>query len=315
MTIDFVGDIHGHAAALEAMLRQLGYRETRGAWRHADRRMVFVGDFIDRGPEQLRTIDMVRRMIDAGSAEAVLGNHELSCIQFATPDPVRPKKFLRIRGSKNTAQHQVFLDAVGLDSPLHREVVTWMKSLPLWLEVGGVQAVHACWHPGMQALLAPWLDGHNRFTEEGIVAAATRGTDAYLAVETLLKGIEVPLPNGMSFIDKDGNERFNTRIRWWDPSATTFRSAAIVGDDTAAIPDDIPLPPGMPTVTRPTMIGHYWLSADEPYLSSKLVACLDFSVAKGGMLCSYAYDGEEELSVDKMTVVSANHESVMSPAI
>ena len=259
---------------------------------------------------------MVRRMIDAGSAMAVMGNHEFSAVQFHSPDPVRRGKFLRVRGSKNTAQHRAFLDAVGLDSPMHREVVNWMKTLPLWLEVGGVQVVHACWHPGMQTLLQPWLDDQHCLSDEGWVAAATRGTDAYSAAEILLKGIEIPLPDGMSFFDKDGVERFKTRIRWWDENATTFRSAAIVGGDAAAIPDDVPLPPGIPVVSRPTMIGHYWLDAAEPYLSSKLVACLDFSVAKGGMLCSYAYDGESVLSVDKMTTVVAatDHEPAMLQA-
>ena len=55
---DIIGDIHGHARKLERLLRHLGYRETRDAWRHPDRTAVFVGDFIDRGPEQLRTIDI-----------------------------------------------------------------------------------------------------------------------------------------------------------------------------------------------------------------------------------------------------------------
>ena len=35
--LDFIGDIHGHADALEALLRRLGYVEDNGCYRHATR--------------------------------------------------------------------------------------------------------------------------------------------------------------------------------------------------------------------------------------------------------------------------------------
>ena len=45
MAYDIIGDIHGHARSLRALLRQLGYRDHSGVWRHPDRRAVFLGDF------------------------------------------------------------------------------------------------------------------------------------------------------------------------------------------------------------------------------------------------------------------------------
>ncbi|MEG0186401.1 MAG: metallophosphoesterase, partial [Stenotrophomonas sp.] len=80
MAHDIIGDIHGQAGKLKALLKHLGYRERMGAWRHPERSARFVGDLIDRGPGQLETLDIVRRMIDAGSAEAILGNHEFNAI-------------------------------------------------------------------------------------------------------------------------------------------------------------------------------------------------------------------------------------------
>ena len=71
MAYDIIGDIHGQADKLEALLRTLGYRDTAGAWRHAERQAIFVGDFIDRGPAQVRSVHIVRRMVDAGAALAV----------------------------------------------------------------------------------------------------------------------------------------------------------------------------------------------------------------------------------------------------
>ena len=73
MNYDIIGDIHGHADKLEALLAKLEYQNTAGAWRHSGRQAIFVGDFIDRGPAQERSVDIVRRMVDCGAAQAVMG--------------------------------------------------------------------------------------------------------------------------------------------------------------------------------------------------------------------------------------------------
>ena len=46
---DLVGDIHGHADPLHRLLEKLDYAEVEGVFRHPERKMIFVGDFIDRG--------------------------------------------------------------------------------------------------------------------------------------------------------------------------------------------------------------------------------------------------------------------------
>ena len=95
MNYDVIGDIHGHADALEALLGHLGYRQNGGAWRHPERQALFVGDFIDRGPQQRESVDLVRRMVDAGSAQAIMGNHEFNAIGWFLPDPECPGEYLR----------------------------------------------------------------------------------------------------------------------------------------------------------------------------------------------------------------------------
>jgi hypothetical protein len=45
-------------------------------------------------------------------------------------------------------------------------------------------------------------------------------------------------------------------------------------------------------------IGHYWLTGIPQLLSDK-VACVDYSVAKGGKLVAYRWDGEPVLAQDK----------------
>ena len=83
---DIIGDIHGHADVLRAMLAKLGYIERGGAYRHPERTVIFLGDFIDRGPKIRETLQIVRAMMDAGTARSVMGNHEHNAICFHTPD-------------------------------------------------------------------------------------------------------------------------------------------------------------------------------------------------------------------------------------
>ena len=62
---DIIGDIHGYADELCDLLARLGYHERNGIYQHPERRVVFVGDFIDRGPKIRKTLQIVRAMVDA----------------------------------------------------------------------------------------------------------------------------------------------------------------------------------------------------------------------------------------------------------
>jgi len=49
---DFIGDIHGHASELVDLLAALGCSKHKGVYKHHERRAIFLGDFIDRGPPE-----------------------------------------------------------------------------------------------------------------------------------------------------------------------------------------------------------------------------------------------------------------------
>ena len=55
-------------------------------WIHSFRTAVFIGDFVDRGPDSKGVIKIVRSMVKVGSALAILGNHELNAILYFTKD-------------------------------------------------------------------------------------------------------------------------------------------------------------------------------------------------------------------------------------
>lgn len=305
---DVIADVHGEAGALKRLLDAMDYRRSAGGvWSHRTRMAVFVGDLIDRGPEQVETLDIVRRMISAGAAHAVMGNHELNAIAWATEDGAG--SHMRPRTEKNRAQHAAFLRQIGEDSPAHREVVDFFKTLPFWFESRGLRVVHACWHEASVDALRPHLDTSGRLKDAPWrwVEALRRNSKVGRAVDVLLKGPEITLPDGLSFVDKDGHERTALRARWWDPEATTYRRAAIAvpGDEVAELPDEPMTEDFRYSGELPVLFGHYWMGG-EPHLVGERAACLDFSVARpDGSLVAYRWSGEPRLSSDNLVHVPA----------
>jgi Calcineurin-like phosphoesterase len=57
---DIIGDIHGQVGKLERLFRVLGYEKIGGVYGSADRKAVFVGDLIDRGPAIGETLEIVK---------------------------------------------------------------------------------------------------------------------------------------------------------------------------------------------------------------------------------------------------------------
>ena len=79
---DVIGDVHGCADELEELLGTLGYVAEADAWRHPDgRKAVFVGDLVDRGPRIPDVLRIVMRMMAAGTALAVPGNHDIKLMR------------------------------------------------------------------------------------------------------------------------------------------------------------------------------------------------------------------------------------------
>jgi hypothetical protein len=301
--LDVIGDIHGEFDKLADLLGLLGYAETRGVWRHPERTAVFVGDLIDRGPKQIETLAVVRGMVEAGRAQCILGNHEFNAIAWVTEVEGRPGCFLRDHDKPgNQQQHQAFLDQVGADSQQHRDVIAWFRTLPLWLDLGGVRVVHACWHEASMDVLRPLLGPNQTLTETAIRLGSEPKHPVFEALEVVCKGPEVALPPGVTFTDQSGKVRHEVRVRWWQEDLSTYRKAAIGPPGDMAMIPDVPLPEewkGHPYVGPPVLFGHYWFSG-EPKVISPRFACLDYSVAKNGPLVAYRWDGEAQLRSDKL---------------
>jgi hypothetical protein len=293
-----IGDIHGYADKLEQLLQHLGYRKENDIYQHPEAKVMFLGDFIDRGPHQRRVIDIVRPMVDAGHALAVMGNHEFNAICYhtlhpQTADPLRP------HSRQNTDQHEAFLEEYRLHDEETRELISWFKKLPVYLEVKDAagarvlfRAVHACWN---QAIVDRTPD---LLTDEFIIDAAGKGSSAYEDIEVLLKGPEIPLPEGTSFFDKDKNVRHNIRFKWWiSASNSSYREIAMVPEgEEKKLPTDLISANNSeyiyPKDAPPVFFGHYWLKK-KPQVIRHNLACLDYSAGKGGTLVAYRWTSDD----------------------
>ncbi len=293
---DLIGDIHGHAAALERLLRQLGYSRQKGVYRHPDRQAIFLGDFIDRGPQIRETLEIVRPMVDSGAALSVMGNHELNALAFHTAHPDKPDSHLRPHNEKNSHQHAETMRQVPAGELA--SYLDWFRSLPLWLDLDGLRVVHACWDDTRMAKIS------GPVTDEFLYSACLPGGHLFEPVEAILKGKEARLPPGATFRDKDGHERLATRVKWYEPpEGHTYRTYAMASEP---IESDLPLPEEVIEAAvpyreddKPVFVGHYWLKGSRPELLRQNIACVDWSVAKGGFLCAYRWDGEQELDDGK----------------
>lgn len=303
-TFDIIPDIHAQSGKLRALLGKLGYRSSAGSWRspYADRKIVFLGDFIDRGPDNSGVLQIVRGLQDADLALAVMGNHELNAIHFHTADPDSGKP-LRQHSPKNMRQHASFLSEFPIGDPRTQDALDWMKTLPLFLDLDHFRAVHACWH--QEAIYR--LQG---LTPSGILSddqlrdAADRKSAIYADVDVITTGPEYPLPQGYTFNDKNGESRNEVRIAWWRRDAVTWRDAAISVPDLSDIPD-IHLPDEAcdvhyPENAKPVFFGHYWLEG-KPLIASANTCCLDCSAGTDGPLIAYSFTPDQPfISLDRV---------------
>jgi len=296
--IDFIGDIHGHADELEQLLKRLGYTKNKGVYSHHKSKVLFVGDYIDRGPKIKETLEIVKGMVDTGNATALMGNHEYNALCFHYEK--KTGGHLRKHTIKNIYQHKKTLEQFKNNQQEYNMYINWFKTLPLFYETSTYRVVHACWDYASIDYLKNNLV-NNILTDDLIYTSSLEGTKLNEAIEITLKGKEIELPKGLYFSDKDGTIRTAIRTKWWEnPLEKTYKSFSV--SDLPDLPDQIIKSSELSSSDfyKPTdknvFFGHYWLNG-EPTLNKKNVCCLDYSVARGGSLVAYRYN--DELNLDE----------------
>jgi serine/threonine protein phosphatase 1 len=127
-----IGDVHGCAEELRAMLDRLPL--------HSASAVVFLGDYIDRGPESRQVVEIVMELASRMHVFALPGNHE-SCLLEFLADPRSPEaiRFLLNGGTSTLAS---YCDGPG-SYHVPDDHVRFLRSLPLGIETPSHLFVHA----------------------------------------------------------------------------------------------------------------------------------------------------------------------------
>lgn len=295
---DIIGDIHGHSNDLKKLLGALGYKLKGNYYHHPERKVLFLGDYIDRGVNVVEVLEIVKNMVDNGQAIALMGNHEYNAICYNTL--TEDGTYLREHSKKNFNQHAITMAAFMQKPNLYKMYVEWFKTLPLFYENDTFRAIHACWDQDSVTYLKTRFPNHC-LNSAVLEEASTTGTALYEALEIILKGKELDLPNNQSFIDKDGIIRHSFRVKWWEkpqlpPTLHSISASVIKHQANDAI--DIQHLNFYPSTDKPVFFGHYWMKVQtggQPQILTPNTCCLDYSVAKNGHLVCYRYSGEQQL--------------------
>ncbi len=217
LPVAVIGDIHGRD---DLLARLLGLLEHAGDWQ-----LVFVGDYVDRGPESRQVLARLQAL----DAVCLKGNHEVMLLDFLDDPAENAGRWLRNGGRETLASFDVELAESptlemlenardGLRAALGAGEA-WLRGLPLVWQSGNLLVTHAGPDPARPVQGQPdkvFLWGHNRFLRDaradGLWVAhghwirdrATAG-DGRIAVDT---GAWDSGRLSAALIDPDGGLRF-----------------------------------------------------------------------------------------------------------
>jgi serine/threonine protein phosphatase 1 len=152
-----VGDVHGRSDLLELLLELIDAHI--GGSGAGDPQLVFVGDYVDNGPDSAETLARLRELTRDFPRNVVclMGNHERMLLDFLADPVTRGPRWLRGGGGATLASFRVdpepvqaggkpedFRDAAKrLRAAMPDGLEEWIASLPLTWHSGNLWAVHA----------------------------------------------------------------------------------------------------------------------------------------------------------------------------
>jgi len=312
---DIIGDVHGCAKSLEILLVKLGYENCakQGLWpsySHSSRKAIFLGDIVDRGPRIREALHIVKNMVDAGTAECILGNHEINALGYTTKAPESSDKtYVR---EHNTRHNRLIAETLNQFAGFPEEwrmFLTWFQSLPVYRDYNDFRAVHACWDSELITEFSQRYPGKHNIDSAFIEKSAFPHSFEHKFLDRLTRGTDLSLPEGRKMTGHDGVVRRAFRTKFWADEPETFRDVVFQPDP---LPEDIsslPLNPEQKSSLLsygdeqvPVFVGHYWLQGEPEPIKDNL-ACLDYSAVKYGRLACYRFDGEAKLHKSKFTWV------------
>lgn len=225
--LDIIGDVHGEYGALCSLLFRLGYD---GNGNHPEgRRLVFVGDLVDRGPDSIAVAYLVRHLIQRGNAQAVIGNHELNLLRPSKKGGPFPDKrhgnhwFQSLPEALVKGSSQINFQNLANEQN-RQDLSAFFRTLPVALERDDLRVVHACWDQQsidkIRARNTPLQDLFIEYEEQIIDSHPAQSTKIEQDLrEQNLNPIKV-ITSGLEKraeepYEAGGKVRHLKRVQWW----------------------------------------------------------------------------------------------------
>ena len=221
--LDIVGDVHGEIDPLLSLMHHLGYDE-HGS--HPDnRKLVFVGDLTDRGPDSLAVVNLVQALTERQHAQCVLGNHELNIL-------LDQRKYDNgwFYGEEFSDNGYIVPQALA-NSASRDRVLKFFQSLPIALEREDLRVIHACWNSAMIQSLEETKDAITLINQHAdLITKRTEhsGLDQVdISLEHQNQNPVRRLTSGpeeriRSPFFASGKTRHEQRVHWWNDYNETF---------------------------------------------------------------------------------------------
>ena len=304
---DIIGDVHGCGHALETLLKDMGYSKRQGIYQHPERKVIFVGDIVDRGPRIREALAIVYEMVQAGQAQMVMGNHEYNVYCHATAHPSKNAYLREHTPHNDRLVAETFEQFANYPNDL-KTYLEWFSHLPLFLDMGYFKVVHACWDHFYIREYAKRYDNHC-VSPEILVESSDNESFVAKILDRLLRGTDIRLPNDQVIRSRDGFERRFFRTKFWADNPETYSDVVFQPDP---LPDNLLDQPlseeekmrltQYPEKDVPVFFGHYWLQG-RPMPIKHNICCLDYSAVKYGRLVAYRLRNEQVLSEDSFAWV------------
>jgi serine/threonine protein phosphatase 1 len=136
-----IGDVHGCLQMLKKLMKKIEWAPERD-------RLIFLGDYVDRGEDSCGVVDFVLHISrQSPMVECLLGNHEQILLDFLSGRD--PSTFFLNGGTATLNSYRFGQERFG-DLLIPGEHVEFMKSLKRWIELDDYYIVHAGFRPGVE---------------------------------------------------------------------------------------------------------------------------------------------------------------------
>ncbi len=135
-----IGDIHGCLDMLDRLMHQI-------AWAPDNNRLIFLGDYIDRGDDSKGVVDYILALIrKSGHVECLKGNHEAMFLNFLAG--IESEVFI-VNGGWKTLESYGSYSLQDDRSAIPLEHMAFYASLKQYIELDDYYLVHAGFRPGL----------------------------------------------------------------------------------------------------------------------------------------------------------------------